>query len=543
MTGPRDADRRQTTPLLIAGLSAASYLWISPLGSSLWLDEAVSYWVVKDGLLGAVDRGLRYQWSPAYDVILWLAVGLGGAREIALRLPSLVGAAGATLLLYRLGLRLLDRETGLLAATAFACLIGIGGVPANARPYAIALMLAVGSTLALVRWLDRPFAGSAGAYVVLAALTVYAHYLFAIMLAVHVFHAVARRRVHGAPSAARLGLVLGALGALLLPLGPRFLSLVRRRETLSWANDPSLAGVLAVLALPLGLAGVLAWRGSRGRGASVDRASCLLAVVWSILPPLTVALVSWLTSARLFYPRYYLAWTPGLALLSGLAIRTLPGARSRSLIALGLVVLSIAVSPPYRRSRQDWRAATQAVRSVTESADTPILVGAGLVESAQIDWLGHPERSSYLLAPLSFYPVPGRPIPLPYDLDVGARGYLEDLAAVVLARERRFILVSNDDRVRQVPYRGWFESRLGADFDSRSLGPFGAISVVVFERRRASPRPTRRGSSLRERQWPEPAAERSSRPPTRRAARRRAPSSRSARPPARPARAGVERAS
>lgn len=482
----RAAEHRQTTALLVAGLSAASYLWLSPLGSSLWLDEAVTYWVVKDGLREAVDRGLRYQQSPAYDVVLALAVGLGGAREIVLRLPSLIGAAGATLLLYRLGRRLLDREAGLLGATAFACLIGIGGVPANARPYAIALMLAVASTLALVRGLDRPSARTAGVYIVLAALTVYAHYLFAIMLAVHVVHAIVWRRLHGAPPWARLGLVLGALGTLLLPLVPRFLSLVRRRDALSWANDPSLAGVLGVLALPLGLAGLLAWRASRPRGASVDRASCLLVVVWSILPPLAVWLVSSLTSARLFHPRYYLAWTPGLALLAGLAIRTLDGARARSLVALGLVVLSIAVSPPYRRSRQDWRAAAQAVRSVTESADTPILVGAGLVESAQIAWLGDQERSSYLLAPLSFYPVPGRPIPIPYELDVGARGYLEDLAAGLLARARRFILVSNDDRVRQVPFREWFENRLGADFDSRSLGPFGAISVVVFERRRAS---------------------------------------------------------
>jgi 4-amino-4-deoxy-L-arabinose transferase-like glycosyltransferase len=447
-----------------------------------------------------VDRGLRYEQSPVHDVILWLAVGLGGAHEIVLRLPSLLGAAGATLLLYRLGRRLLDREGGLLAATAFACLLGIGGVPANARPYAIALMLAVGSTLALVRWLDRPSAGTAGVYIVLAALTVYTRDLFAIMLAVQIVYAVVRRPRHGAPPRARLGLVLGALGALLLPLGPQFLALVRRRETLSWANDPSLAGVLGVLALPLGLAGVLAWRASQHRGASVDGASCLLLVVWSVLPPLTVALVSWLTSAQLFHPRYYLAWTPGLALLAGMVIRTLHGARARSLIALGLVVLSIAVSPPYRRSRQDWRAATQAVRSVTESADTPILVGAGLVESRQLDWLRDRERSSYLLAPLSFYPVPGRPMPIPYDLDGGAPGYLEDLAAVLLARERRFILMSNDDRVRQVPFREWFENRLGADFDSRSLGPFGAISVVVFERR-----PVTR---LRERQRTEQAVER-----------------------------------
>jgi len=53
--------------------------------------------------------------------MLWLVVGLGGAREIVLRLPSVIAAAGAALLLYRLGTRLVDREAGLLAATAFAC--------------------------------------------------------------------------------------------------------------------------------------------------------------------------------------------------------------------------------------------------------------------------------------------------------------------------------------------------------------------------------------------------------------------------------------
>jgi hypothetical protein len=125
----------------------------------------------------------------------------------------------------------------------------------------------------------------------------------------------------------------------------------------------------------------------------------------------------------------------------------------------------------------------QAVRSATEGVDTPILVDAGLIESAQIDWLGDRERSSYLLAPLSFYPVRGRAIPIPYSLDVGAQGYLEALASVLRARERRFILIGNNDRLRPVPFREWFENRLRPDFDSWSLGPFGAISVVVFERR------------------------------------------------------------
>src|SRR5258707_1331879 len=137
----------------------------------------------------------------------------------------------------------------------------------------IAVLAAAGypwvSPLSPRRWLDRPSAGTAGAYVVLAALTVYAHYLFGIMLAVHVVYVIARRQQDGTPPWGRIGIVLAAIGVLLLPLGPPLLSLVRRRASLSWADEPSLADVLGVVALPLALA-VPAWRESRGRRTSVD---------------------------------------------------------------------------------------------------------------------------------------------------------------------------------------------------------------------------------------------------------------------------------
>lgn len=481
-------ERRLTAYLLVAAVTVGC-LWIPPLQSSLWLDEAATFWTVKEGLWEAADRSLRYQGqSPAYYVILWLALWVGGTSEIVLRLPSLIAAVVATLLLYRLGTRLLDPEGGLLTATAFVCLAGAAGVPANARPYAIALMLAVGSTLALVRWLERPGTVAAGSYVVTAALTVYVHYLFGIMLVVHILYAVARGRADGIPTVARMAAAVAAVGVLLLPTGSQVISITRRAESLSFADDPSLAGLLGVLAGPLSLIGALAWRGPKGRGPLLDRASFLLVVAWSILPPLVVALASWLTAGQVFFPRYYLAWIPGLSLLLGAVVRTMGGVRARSSFAIGLVILSVAVFGPVLRSRQDWRSATQAVRELTVSADadTPVLVSAGLIESAQIDWLSHPERSSYLLSPFAFYRVPGRLVALPYALSDEGRAYLETLISDLRATERRFILVWNDDRLdgRPVVFQEWFKNRLGADFGSRRVGPFGSISVVVFERKR-----------------------------------------------------------
>ena len=43
----------------------AAVCWMPHLPSSLWLDETLTYWVVKDGLAEAIDRGVHYQPQPA----------------------------------------------------------------------------------------------------------------------------------------------------------------------------------------------------------------------------------------------------------------------------------------------------------------------------------------------------------------------------------------------------------------------------------------------------------------------------------------------
>lgn len=104
-------------------------LWILPLRSSLWLDETMTYWVIKDGLAHTFSRALLVMDSPLYFPAVWVATAIGCPREFVMRLPSTIAMGFATFLLYRLGVLLFDRLTGLLTALVFACLPGIAFCP------------------------------------------------------------------------------------------------------------------------------------------------------------------------------------------------------------------------------------------------------------------------------------------------------------------------------------------------------------------------------------------------------------------------------
>src|SRR5258708_39336890 len=90
--------------------------------------------------------------------------------------------AGAAYLLYRIAVRLFDRDSAILAVLVFACLPSVTYAASDARPYALALLIVNASMLLLLKWLDTGDKRIAAAYVVMAALILYAHYLFAPIL-------------------------------------------------------------------------------------------------------------------------------------------------------------------------------------------------------------------------------------------------------------------------------------------------------------------------------------------------------------------------
>ncbi|MGA3019999.1 MAG: glycosyltransferase family 39 protein, partial [Bryobacteraceae bacterium] len=129
------------------------------IASSLWLDETATYWVVKDGLRDVLTR--CWEWTGAsapYDLLAWFSSFLTPVTGIepALRLPSLVAMAIATVLVYQLGRYIADRRTGLLGAVAFLCIHPVAFAAIYARPYALGLALLVASMLYFLKWLDSP---------------------------------------------------------------------------------------------------------------------------------------------------------------------------------------------------------------------------------------------------------------------------------------------------------------------------------------------------------------------------------------------------
>lgn len=472
-------------------------LWILPLGTSFWLDETGTYWTIKDGPRQAIAR--CYMWpsqAPAYSAIAWAALALGGPHEAVLRLPSLIAGFATLLVVYRLGVRLLDREAAWLAVLALACMEPVAFAAADARPYAIALFAATSAILMLVRWLDTGSLAAAIGCALAVSLTIHVQYVFAVTLGVHAVY-VAYRMYTGTrvklPGAA---LILAGIALMCLPLTPHFLLV--KRLTRSFADKPDPAAFFAQIVSPVTagalLTGLLLARillfNVRFRRLAPQRNGLFLLSAWALLPVCALYLFSTMTASRIFIPRYLLCAAPAFALLTAWAIRTVEPARARSIIALALAVASIATFGGFRtiwiHGREDWRRAMADVRSMAAGTRIPVLIRSGFVESAYTDWRSRAETSGFLFAPLLLYPSAGDTIPLPYRLDDRARSFLNETASSVLEKTSRFLLVNSDSNPA---FDEWIEGRMWPlGFRMRKAGTYDRVRVLIFDRdRRLAP--------------------------------------------------------
>lgn len=486
-----DAARAQTTTseapeggsrrvmLALGALAVAA--WAIPLGSSLWLDEAGTFWVIRGSVANTIEAAARYQGqTPAYYVLEWLIRRVAGANEIALRAPSFVAMLITLWLLYRLAVRLGDTSQGMPTVIAFAVLSPVAFAASDARPYAIALMFSVGSTLALVRWLDR---GSGGiTYVLLVAATITVHYLFAIVLVPHAIYAIHRARtIRVKPTLA----VCGGLAVLLAPTLPQLAALFDRRASLSVVLSHNLDGLLALWAPAALIAGagasllIAARLRPTVRPVTSAPSSLLLAAAWLIVPSGVLFVLTEFTSTDLFFPRYLLISLPGLALLIGRAIAALEAERVRVFVLAGMLVATASVGMSVTHADEGWREASALLNRRALPGDK-VLLHAYLIESAQLDWLSDPERSSYLNAPLAPYPIRARAYAVPYRFDDLSIATLDALVQQDLVSLDRFFFVT---RASHVPWEPWLRGRLASEgFTSTQMARFGHVVVHEFHR-------------------------------------------------------------
>lgn len=177
----RPSDRARTSrrgfPLAVAGLVSITggFLVHQLLAWPPHEDETLALFVGRNSLVGVVeqvtsDRG----GAPLHFVVAWvvaqLGLGLGGLRAL-----SLVFALASLALTAVLGLRLANRRaalvgTVLLASSWMLLFHGVYG-----RMYSLFLCLSLGSTLALLRALDRDGRRSWAVWVAITLAMVAAH--------------------------------------------------------------------------------------------------------------------------------------------------------------------------------------------------------------------------------------------------------------------------------------------------------------------------------------------------------------------------------
>ncbi|MFE2106346.1 glycosyltransferase family 39 protein [Kitasatospora sp. NPDC059463] len=479
--GPAVPDADERAPQWRAALAVALppvllalALCLYGLGDrQLWRDEHASWWAATlswsdlGALLGNMDLVL----APYYVLLhLWIAVA--GDSEAALRLPSALATAAAAGCLALLGRRLLSPRAGLLGGLLFALCPAITWYGQDARPYAFAVLAAVGSTLLLTRLVqDRPGAVPAAPRAALLAwagygLTVVAmgltHVVTLMVLPGHLLLVV--REFRRTPAAADDGTrwvlpgrwALASAGAVLL-LSPLLLLGAGQSGQIAWnerdwddlgALVTDLAGSAALgwTLLVVGVVGAVSLLVLRQQGAG-------LLICWALLPVLlTLGTAHWL---HLFLARYLLFTVPAWTLLVAEAVGRLPGLVARFTASrtpprwvagpaplAAAVALAVALAWPAQATVRDDLPGEADARAAARLIGEGVRPGDGVVY----------EPGSSLRRSLA-YELRGRPAPADVLQRVSAEqagsfGALEcEEPARCLAGTRRiWLLVSGADR-------------------------------------------------------------------------------------------------
>ncbi|MCB0309583.1 MAG: glycosyltransferase family 39 protein [Bdellovibrionales bacterium] len=481
--------------LILLFLLSALVVWGLPITGSLWLDELISFWIIKDSPQNVFYRAFEFQGqSPLYFLILWWTAQFN-SEEWFLRLPSLIVGAFSIAIFFQVARNWLSREAAILATLLLLGMDRVHVALFSARPYSFALFSALAATFFLVRWIERRSVGSLVLYAVCMVMTYFFHYLFILIYCVHLLYVVLRRTTGAdlrivdfiiASCFIGIGLIPG-LFQLVQLFGNKdvidlSLALTSDSVTDAWFRTSTL--------IPAGVAILVGWLVAGGKVKSPQLQVVLFLTFWACMPPLLFYLLSRTIALSIFVDRYYLWYVPGFALLLGLSLDLLERKAARQLGLLIAWLLLVVVELGHFWHQEDWREAIRISRE-NVTPDTLVLAYPGLIESQDPRWLSDAGKSDYLLAPFSYYPLESRKILLPLNAEASnLKKYFQEFVLPQVKLHQKLVLLSLNLRTRDplVPDRIIFAPEYyrrllkNEGFASRSLGNFGLVSVYLLER-------------------------------------------------------------
>ena len=481
--------QRAALPFLL--VVCVARMWVMPLTSSFWVDEAETAFVVHHGShhpsLAIIAPAVAsvYYWLPRASEALF------GFSEAAERLPSLVALAIALFFIGLLAKRLIHPQAAWFAVFACLTLRVFNYEAADARPYALGTCVAAASLWLLIRWLDSGKWLDGILFLAAGALLWRVHLVywpFYLVFAIYFLARSDRRSSWIQVVTVCAGLILALLPVLISALAMNRDAAQHVFAPLpSWFELGETFKIRLVAGCALGAWIYAHWR----RGPRVDSVPSFSAIAliagWWVVQPLGLFAYSHISGISVFVPRYVSIALPGAALAATAAAAFfIPKSKWQSLAQfMGCVALIFSgqwsvLWPPHHGS--DWRGASRAVNALALDPSTPVLVVSSFVEAKPPAWSPDYPLPGYLYCQLDVYPVSGRLYLLPYRDTPAGKDYAETLARSTLPAAGRFLIYASVANVAR--WREWFAARPEfAGWRNRRLGPFGDVDVALFEER------------------------------------------------------------
>jgi len=460
--------------------------------SRFWLDETHTYWATNGGFGDLYSRCVAYPLSIAYTAIFCAIRELGAHQEWIFRVPSLAAFALSVWFLFGLSRRLFDTRVAWFTIAIFIQIAPVIYAATDARSYAIGLLFVIVSTDLLVRLVESPRGRVAAGYGATAGLVIHFHLLLGAILVVHLLYLgyvfANGRRIR----VSYLAIAAMAFGVVASPIALQGLSAAQHASLHLFQPPPTLLELvqtlapkrlavvlLAALFLTLVITRKLGWKGRTWNGSHVA-----LSALWMFVPPLLYFLIARVSNFEVFWARYLLSYSPGLALCFGVAIASVEPPLA-GYLTLGLIIANSAMpllSPAQLRhtyNRGDWGAALAFVEKETAGDHAPVFLRSQFIESDREEWRTVPLYDSFNFSPLTYYPAMAHWIPVQLTFTPRQAAYLDHYFDTDVRSARRFLFVSFTGPVSYLPYLEYFRSKVGASH-VRHIGDFDYIDVFEF---------------------------------------------------------------
>ncbi len=471
--------------LYAVALAVSISIWLLVIRAPLWLDETVSFFLIKGGVAGITSR---HFWpdSPVYSFLLWLWTKAMGTGELTLRISSLLPMLAAVYLLYRAARQLFAWDVAFITAIVFCLHPIIIFAAIDVRPYAFAALALNASILALVHLRHNNSNWLAAVFGLLAASVVEFQMLFAAILPALLVCLIAGKAADRKVLWRQLSIALLVFAMAFGPAVPRLQTMIRTSSTHVFYEAPRLTQLVSTvtvhrLVIVLGIFLAVAAFRRQLDWRDWDGWMLLICTSLALFPLLILYGLSAGTSIHIFVPRYRLVAVPGIALCWGLAVSRVDSRTLRLLLCAALVTVSACIcltTQSFRRHQYSWKYAVAIAEKNAAADNAPVLICSDLPEADHMRMpTGAAVAESGILPQLSYYKLTVPVVPLPRTLnDEGMRSASEFLQQAT-QRHERFLAMAFGPSFATLD---WLRKKAGSSYQVRELGTFEGVKVLQF---------------------------------------------------------------